>query len=114
VETPYAVGDILVEYIRHESVIPGAFWRAVGTNPNLFSIESFLDLIARKTNVDPVAFRRGMLEKNPRALGVLNLVAEKERGGHRRRPRLSACGGDAASRLGMSSAATSRRSLTSR
>jgi isoquinoline 1-oxidoreductase beta subunit len=76
-ETPYAVGDILVEYIRHESVIPGAFWRAVGTNPNLFSIESFLDLIARKTNVDPVAFRRGMLEKNPRALGVLNLVAEK-------------------------------------
>jgi isoquinoline 1-oxidoreductase subunit beta len=77
IDIPYEVGDRLVEYIRHESAIPGAFWRAVGTNPNLFSIESFMDLIARRTDVDPLAFRRGMLDKNPRALGVLNLVAEK-------------------------------------
>jgi isoquinoline 1-oxidoreductase subunit beta len=34
-------------------------------------------MIARRTGVDPVAFRRRMLDKNPRALGVLNLVAEK-------------------------------------
>jgi isoquinoline 1-oxidoreductase beta subunit len=76
-EVPYAVGDMLVEYIRHESVVPGAFWRGVGPNGSIFSIESFMDLIARKTDADPLAFRRGMLDKNPRALGVLNLVAEK-------------------------------------
>ena len=76
-DLPYAVGDMLVEYIRHESVVPGAFWRGVGPNSSIFSIESFMDLIARKTGVDPLAFRRGMLDKNARALGVLNLVAEK-------------------------------------
>jgi isoquinoline 1-oxidoreductase subunit beta len=76
-EIPYAVGDVLVEYIRHDSVVPGAFWRGVGPNSNIFAIESFMDLIARKTGTDPLAFRRGMLNKSPRALGVLNLVAEK-------------------------------------
>ncbi|HEX7849709.1 MAG TPA: molybdopterin cofactor-binding domain-containing protein [Sphingomonas sp.] len=76
-EVPYAVGDRLVEYIRHESAVPVAFWRGVGPNGSIFSIECFLDLIARKTGADPLAFRRGLLEKNPRALGVLNLAAEK-------------------------------------
>ena len=77
VKIPYAIGDRLIEYIRHESVIPGAFWRGVGPNSSIFSIESFIDLIARKTGADPVAFRRGMLDKTPRALGVLNLVAQR-------------------------------------
>jgi isoquinoline 1-oxidoreductase beta subunit len=76
-EIPYAVGDMLVEYIRHETVIPPAFWRGVGPNSSIFSIESFMDLIARRTGADPLAFRRGMLGESPRALGVLNLVAEK-------------------------------------
>ncbi len=77
VHIPYAVGDRLVEYIRQESVIPGAFWRGVGPNSSIFSIESFMDLMARKIGLDPLAFRRGMLDKSPRALGVLNLVAKK-------------------------------------
>jgi isoquinoline 1-oxidoreductase beta subunit len=76
-EIPYAVGDMLVEYIRHESAVRQAFWRGVGPNSTLFSVECFMDLIARRTGVDPVAFRRSMLDKSPRALGVLNLVAEK-------------------------------------
>ncbi|RFB81109.1 xanthine dehydrogenase family protein molybdopterin-binding subunit [Methylovirgula sp. 4M-Z18] len=76
-EVPYTVGDMLVEYIRHESAVPVAFWRGVGPNGSIFSIESFMDLIARKTGTDPLAFRRGLLDKSPRALGVLNLVAEK-------------------------------------
>jgi isoquinoline 1-oxidoreductase subunit beta len=74
---PYAFGDMLVEYIRHESVVSGAFWRGVGPNSTILSIECFLDLIAHKTGVDPLAFRRGMLDKSRRALGVLNLVAKK-------------------------------------
>ena len=76
-EVPYGIGDRLVEYIRHMSILPPAFWRGVGPNSTIFSIECFMDLIASKTGVDPVAFRRGMLDKNPRALGVLNLAAEK-------------------------------------
>jgi isoquinoline 1-oxidoreductase subunit beta len=80
-EIAYAVGDQLVEYIRHESGILPAFWRGVGPNSTIFSIESFMDLIARKTGADPVAFRRAMLDKSPRALGVLNLVTDKARWG---------------------------------
>jgi isoquinoline 1-oxidoreductase beta subunit len=76
-ELPYSVGDTLVEYIRHESAVPVAFWRGVGPNGSIFSIESFMDLIARRTGTDPLAFRRGLLDKSPRALGVLNLVADK-------------------------------------
>jgi isoquinoline 1-oxidoreductase beta subunit len=76
-EVPYAVGDMLVEYIRHQSVFPPAFWRGVGPNSNILSIESFMDLIAHKTGADPLAFRRGVLGKSPRALGVLNMAAEK-------------------------------------
>ncbi|MDQ0512976.1 xanthine dehydrogenase family protein molybdopterin-binding subunit [Ancylobacter amanitiformis] len=77
IDPPYAVGDILVEYIRHESVVPVGFWRGVGPNSSVFSIESFLDRIARNTSVDPVAFRRGLLADNPRALGVLNAATAK-------------------------------------
>lgn len=77
VDVPYAIGNRLVEYIRHESAVPVAFWRGVGPNGSIFSVECFIDLIARKTGSDPLDFRRAHLEKNPRALGVLNLVAEK-------------------------------------
>ncbi|MFK8252975.1 xanthine dehydrogenase family protein molybdopterin-binding subunit [Ancylobacter terrae] len=77
VEPPYAVGDILVEYIRHESVVPVGFWRGVGPNSSVFSVESFIDLIARKTGADRVAFRRSLLGKTPRALAVLNAATAK-------------------------------------
>jgi isoquinoline 1-oxidoreductase subunit beta len=73
----YTVGDMQVEYVRQENGVPGAFWRGVGPNSSVFSIESFMDLMAHKTGTDPLAFRRGMLGQNARALGVLNLAAEK-------------------------------------
>lgn len=77
VHPPYAFPEILVEYIRHESPVPVGFWRGVGPNSSIFSIESFLDLIAARTDLDPVAFRRSMLEGTPRALGVLNAATAK-------------------------------------
>ena len=77
IDPPYAFPNILVEYVRHESAVPVGFWRGVGPNSSVFSAESFLDLIARSSKVDPVAFRRGMLEKTPRALAVLDAVTRK-------------------------------------
>lgn len=76
-EPPYAFGDMLVEYIRHENAVPFSFWRGVGPNSTVFSIESFLDLIARKTATDPLALRRAMLDNNPRARAVLEAAARK-------------------------------------
>lgn len=77
VDNPYSVENVLVEYIRHENVVPFSFWRGVGPNSTVFSVESFLDMIAHKTQVDPVEFRRGMLEKDSRQLRVLNAAAAK-------------------------------------
>jgi isoquinoline 1-oxidoreductase subunit beta len=78
VDMPYDVPNKRVEYVRAEP--PGVttgFWRGVGPNNNVFAIESFMDELARKANMDPVAFRLGMLDGTPRLKAALKLVAEK-------------------------------------
>lgn len=77
VKPAYDVGAILVEYVRHELPLDVAFWRGVGPNGSVCSIECFIDVIAHQSHVDPVEFRRGLLEKAPRPLRALNLAAEK-------------------------------------
>ena len=78
VDMPYDIPNRRVEYVRAEppAVITG-FWRGVGPNNNVFAIESFMDELARKANMDPVAFRLGMLDGSPRLKAALKLVAEK-------------------------------------
>ena len=74
----YAIPAMRVEYVRHEPPgVPTAFWRGVGPTHNVFVVESFIDELAQAARQDPVVFRRALLEKSPRALGVLNLAAEK-------------------------------------
>ena len=78
VDMPYDIPNKRIEYVRAEppAVITG-FWRGVGPNNNVFAIESFMDELARKANMDPVAFRLGMLDGTPRLKAALKLVAEK-------------------------------------
>ncbi|WP_313705241.1 xanthine dehydrogenase family protein molybdopterin-binding subunit [Massilia sp.] len=74
----YAIPAMRVEYVRHEPPgVPTAFWRGVGPTHNVFVVESFIDELAQAAKQDPVVFRRVLLEKSPRTLGVLNLAAEK-------------------------------------
>ena len=78
VDIPYDIPHLQVEYVRAEpATVPTGFWRGVGPNNNVFAIESFMDEVARRANKDPVAFRLGMLGKNPRLKAALELAAQK-------------------------------------
>lgn len=77
-ETPYDEKSVLAEFVRFEPEgLVTAWWRGVGATHNVFVVESFVDEMAHATKQDPLEFRRKMLTKNPRALAVLNLAAEK-------------------------------------
>lgn len=85
-ELQYTIPDMRVEYVRHEPPLPTAFWRGVGATHNVFVVESFIDELALAAGQDPVAYRRALLTKSPRMLGVLNLAAEKAGWGTRLKP----------------------------
>jgi isoquinoline 1-oxidoreductase subunit beta len=78
IDLVYALPNLHVEYLRVEPPgIPTAFWRSVGPSHNVFVTESFIDELAAAVKQDPVAYRRALLDKVPRAKAVLELVAEK-------------------------------------
>jgi isoquinoline 1-oxidoreductase subunit beta len=78
IDLPYDFTDMRIEYVRNEPPgVPTGFWRGVGPNNNVFAIEGFLDELARKVGQDPIAFRLGMLAKNPRLKAALEMVASK-------------------------------------
>lgn len=78
IDLVYGLPNFHVEYVRVEPPgIPTAFWRSVGPSHNVFVTESFIDELAAAAKQDAVAYRRALLDHNPRAKAVLDLAAEK-------------------------------------
>ncbi|MBI3893443.1 MAG: xanthine dehydrogenase family protein molybdopterin-binding subunit, partial [Candidatus Wallbacteria bacterium] len=76
-EPPYTIANLLVDYVMENTHVPVGFWRSVGNSQNAFAVESFIDELAHEAGKDPVEFRKALMLKSPRHLGVLELVAEK-------------------------------------
>ncbi len=74
---PYDIPNIQVEYAKADIPVPLHWWRSVGSSQNAFITESFIDEMAHAAGADPFEYRRGLLGKAPRHLGVLELAAAK-------------------------------------
>jgi isoquinoline 1-oxidoreductase beta subunit len=73
----YTVPNLLVDHAMRNPAVPPGFWRGVNINQNAVFLESFIDELAEAGGKDPLEFRRKLLKDSPRALGVLNAVADK-------------------------------------
>ncbi len=84
---PYAIPNMLVDYVRHE--IPGivtGWWRGVGPTHNVFMVESFIDELAAAAKRDPVEYRRALLGELPKSRDGIAAAAELSWGGPRPHP----------------------------
>jgi isoquinoline 1-oxidoreductase beta subunit len=72
----YHAPNARMSYAKVDLPIPVGFWRSVGHTHTGFVVESFVDELAHHAGQDPYAYRRRLLQSDPRMLGVLDAVAE--------------------------------------
>jgi isoquinoline 1-oxidoreductase beta subunit len=72
----YNVPHQLVEQLYQDTGVRTAPLRGIGFLANKFATESFIDEVARRRGVDPLAFRLELLGKNPRGKAVVERVAQ--------------------------------------
>jgi isoquinoline 1-oxidoreductase subunit beta len=63
--------------VMNGSGVPTGAWRSVDQFDRAYSEQCFLDEMALALELDPLEMRRQIYESNQRALGVINLAAEK-------------------------------------
>jgi isoquinoline 1-oxidoreductase beta subunit len=73
----YTIPNLLIDHAMRNPPIPPWFWRGVNNNQNAIYLECFMDELAHAAGQDPLEFRRKLMTKHPKHLGVLNAVAER-------------------------------------
>ena len=76
-DLPYAIPNVAVESHKADINVPVQWLRSVGHSHTAFAAECFVDELAGLAQKDPYQFRRELLLKQARYLGVLDLAAEK-------------------------------------
>ncbi len=74
---PYAIPNFKLDLHTPSVKVPVLWWRSVGSTHTAHATEHMIDILARETGQDPVAYRLAMLKDNPRHAEVLKLAAIK-------------------------------------
>ena len=83
----YDIPHRLAEQISQDTGIRTSSLRAIGVGPNKFASEVFLDEVAVKRGIDPVALRLELLKNTPRGRDVVEAVAKMADWGRKREGR---------------------------
>jgi isoquinoline 1-oxidoreductase beta subunit len=75
-DLPHAIPNVKIEYAQRNAHVPVGFWRTVGHSQNPFARECFMDELASATGKDPFEYRRALLAKSPKDLGILEATAK--------------------------------------
>ncbi|MGB5079405.1 MAG: molybdopterin cofactor-binding domain-containing protein [Burkholderiales bacterium] len=75
-DLPHDIPNVRIEYAQRNAHVPVGFWRTVGHSQNPFVRECFMDELASAAGRDPVEYRRALLRKSPKDLGILEAVAK--------------------------------------
>lgn len=77
--TRYAVPAWRTEFHLLDTPVPTSVYRTTGYGPAIFGLESFIDELAHRAKADPLDYRRRLLAHDPRAVRVLDHLAEHAR-----------------------------------
>jgi isoquinoline 1-oxidoreductase beta subunit len=72
----YTVANLLIDHAMRNPPVPPGFWRGVNLNQNAVYLECFMDELAHAAGVDPLTFRRRLMQNHPKHLAVLDAVAQ--------------------------------------
>jgi isoquinoline 1-oxidoreductase beta subunit len=75
-DIPYAVDHQEMFHQEVDCGVPVGYWRSVGKSQNTFFVESFVDEVADRMQKDPLQLRKDLLRDDPRALRILDKLAE--------------------------------------
>ena len=79
----YGISNLTIDHAMRNTHVPPGFWRGTSTNPNAIFLECVMDELAHAAGKDALEFRRKLMADHPKALAVLDAVAEKGGWGNR-------------------------------
>jgi isoquinoline 1-oxidoreductase beta subunit len=85
VDAPYyEIPNRLGEAVPRDTGLRTSSLRGIAHLTNIFAIESFMDELARKRGIDPATFRRDLVKSAPRAVAIIDKVADMAGWGKKR------------------------------